>query len=258
VPQSDFPHTAEPDTENQHGEKELSNIQTNPPLPPTSENRTGNDPPVTSALPNAKPPDAGPMRAPNAEPSRPTGKAQTAPRDRTPSGAARGPILATTSGIPAADIPTFEKFMEVYQPEKFMSETGARRRWLRLSDQQRIDAVKFLPDFRADRSRKGWKMPDISRYILDQHWVPYAKAAAGKPTKAMIKPYSAQWHRWREYRIATGQSVKFFDYYPTRYQGDWTEPSEWPPALPPKDARPEPPPDAPALGPPGDSNDDFT
>lgn len=259
VPQSRFPHTAQPHTENQHGEKELRNIQTIPPLPPTSENHIGTDPPVAGDLPNAKPPDAVPMQLPNAGPSRPTGEAPTALRDRTPSGAARGPISETASGTSAAVVPTFEKFMADYRPEPYMSEAGARRRWMRMDEQQRIDAVKYLPDFRADRVKKGWKMPDMRRYLLDQHWAPYAKAATEKPKSVPIKPYSAQWYRWREYRIATGQSVKFFDHYPTRYQSDWYEPSEWPPALPPKkEIPPEPPPDAPALGPPGDSIDDFT
>lgn len=238
LPHAGFPHTGEPHAENRHTEKELRDIQTKPPLPPKPPDRTSD------------PPAAGGFQSENerSETADPPGGSETVPGDhgqqsskhRGLSGVPRGPILATVSGTAVSEIPKFEKFRDDYRPEPHMSEAGAQRRWVRLTDQHKIDAVKYLPDFRADRVKRGWKMPDMRRYLMDMHWVPYAKAATEKPKSVAIKAYSAQWHRWREYKIAMGHRIGFFDEYPKRYNGDWHEPSEWPPALPPKDARANP------------------
>lgn len=229
LPHAGFRDAGEPHAENQHTEKELRNIQTKTPLTPHGNGTTGTAGINPAQAGHADPPNRQVVRLHTTAPP-------PEPRDR---GLARGSGDSTIErwSPDGGDVPLFEQFVLDYRPEKHMSIEGARRRWLRMTDAARTDALRFLEAFRADRQKRGWKMPDMRRYLMDQHWVPYAKAAVEKPTQAAIKPYSAQWHRWRAYRIATGQPISFMEDYPKRFSGPWYEPSEWPPPLPPKEHR---------------------
>ena len=73
-------------------------------------------------------------------------------------------------------------------------------------------------------------------YFDNQRRVGRGVGSTSTPFQA--EPHSAQWCRWREYNIDTGQSVKFMDDR-ARDGQSWSTLSEWPPALPPKSATTE-------------------
>jgi hypothetical protein len=231
VPHAGFRDAGEPHTANQHAEKELRDIQKKlPPLPPGLSGQQPSGEPTAGAV-GAEPAQASDSARP------PDTAAPPLPNHRGPAIAPRGPSepgrSAPNGPVDPKAAPMFETFVAAYRPEPHMSIEGAKRRWMRLKEQQQIDAVKYLADFRADRDKRGWKMPDMRRYLMDQHWVPYSKAATIAAETVTIKRGSAQWYRWREYFEATNpRRLAWFD---TR--DVWYERREWPPALPPKEHR---------------------
>lgn len=227
VPHAGFGDAAEPDAENGYSQKELREGLTNPPYPPDASGQPPGDDPNSEIDETETAGSSEIVAPPDHNASLPP------PHHRELPMVPRGPSSGSSSAPPPAEVPVFEKFVAAYKPEPHMSFTGAHRRWLKLTDQQRIDAVKFLPEFCADRAKRGWKMPDMRRYLMDQHWVPYAKLAKQKAAIVLIARGSPQWCRWLAYYEATNpQRAKWF-----RTRDIWSSDSEWPPPLPPKEHR---------------------
>lgn len=136
---------------------------------------------------------------------------------------------------PAPDIPTFEQFCERYRLEAWMSKAKAERRWHRLSDPEKLLAFEKIEPFEAEwRKRAFRKRKSAEEYLAGRHWEPFIGKAAAKAPVA-IRAYSAQWHRWKEYREAIGESTTFMVAQARTGSGYWTVPTEWPPPIPSKD-----------------------
>lgn len=106
-------------------------------------------------------------------------------------------------------------------------------------------AFRGIKPYLTDCQEKNRKICDLATYYRERRWERFAQTGMLERPKG-IKVYSAQWHRWREYRIATGQSIKYMESYAREHpDGIWSiEPSEWPPPLPRIPPLPIDPPDA--------------
>lgn len=86
----------------------------------------------------------------------------------------------------------------------------------------------YLDDCRAQQR----KVCDLATYYRERRWERFQQI---KPNAeiALIKPGSAEFYRWREYRQATGDAdgLRVMDVM-AKLQRDVTVPSRWPPAIP--------------------------
>lgn len=149
------------------------------------------------------------------------------------------------------DVPGFEPFYDRYfhhKPDQSMSRHAAERVWMRMSDRDKMLAFRFLDAFVTARQKSGLKLPDAKTYLVERRWQGFVSGApAAKPMPEVVMPGSAEWHRWREYRVATGQSIVLMDQQRRAGRG-WTVPTKWPPSVPkPEAGNPS---SAPATGPP--------
>jgi hypothetical protein len=88
----------------------------------------------------------------------------------------------------------------------------------------------------ADCKVKNRKVCDLTTFVREMRWERFVGKQA-QTAKTLFRVKTAQWFRWREYKLAIGQSISFMERYAANNpNGMWTEPSEWPPALPKNEA----------------------
>ena len=145
---------------------------------------------------------------------------------------------------------SFTELLKLWPPDNVLSRVAAEQAWERKGRFDRQKALDLAPRYLDDCRTNSRKVCDLTTYLREDR---HERFVAAKPGTAgacwAIKPNTPQWHRWREYRVATGQSVKFMDVQAAKGAG-FTVPSEWPPAMPP---RPEGAPSADGTGPPPDN-----
>lgn len=101
----------------------------------------------------------------------------------------------------------------------------------RLNDEDAAAACCGAPLYLADCAKQTRKICDLATFYRERRWEKFTKEIG--PARACFAIHSPQWYRWREYRVGAGQPVAFMDYHArSNPKGTWTEPTEWPPALP--------------------------
>ena len=131
---------------------------------------------------------------------------------------------------------SFDDLVGLWPTENILSRTAAEQAWQRLGKVQRQHAFKVAPRYLGDCSHNSRKVCDLTTYLREERFERFV-ASPQRGASVLAKVGTPQWHRWREYRLATNQLVKLMDHQAARGIG-WTVPTEWPPALPPKDGRP--------------------
>lgn len=143
---------------------------------------------------------------------------------------------ARENSVEISDKPTasFTELLKLWPPDNVLSRVAAEQAWERKGRFDRQKALDLAPRYLDDCRSNSRKVCDLTTYLREER---YERFVAAKPGSNgvhwAIKPDTPQWYRWREYRIATGQSVKFMDVQGAK-GGSFTVPSEWPPAMPPR------------------------
>ena len=127
---------------------------------------------------------------------------------------------------------SFSDLVSLWPSDNILSRTAAEQAWQRLGKVPRQHAFKVASRYLSDCSHNSRKVCDLTTYLREERFERFV-ASPQRGSSFLAKPGSAQWHRWREYRVATNQLVAFMDQQASRGVG-WTVPAEWPPALPPE------------------------
>lgn len=143
--------------------------------------------------------------------------------------------------------PTFTALAQQWPPDHILSRVAAEQVWQRLPKPKRRKADQAVRNYLADCTRHSRKVCDLTTYLREER---FEKFATGVPygVKFTAKPYSAQWHRWREWKIAKRQSIGLMEAQAAKGVG-WTTDREWPPGLSPEERAsiPTGPPPMPAM-----------
>ncbi len=137
--------------------------------------------------------------------------------------------------ISETPIATFGDLVKLWPAENVLSRVAAEQSWERKARLSRQAAFDLVPRYLADCRSHSRKVCDLTTYLREDRYERFIGKNASSQATTEIKPNTPQWYRWREYRMVTGQSVKFMDYLGATGKS-FTVPSEWPPAMP---ARPE-------------------
>ncbi len=138
--------------------------------------------------------------------------------------------------------PSFKRLLEKWPSDHILSQTSAERRWLRLPDDAKRAALAGATAYRADMTRRGWKLCDLTTYLRDKRFERFASGASLSEAFA-VKGGTPEAYRWLEYRRATIGATGFMEEC-FRVGKPWYAPSQWPPALPPRATGPPSDPDA--------------
>lgn len=161
--------------------------------------------------------------------------------NRLPQKGVRENAIETSEVAPS----TFTDLLKIWPPDHVLSRVAAEQTWqhmARISRQQAFDmGSQYLDECRT----KSRKVCDLTTYLKEARFERLV-AIPSRSIVFMAKPGTPQWHRWREYLLATGKSVKFMEVQAAKGVG-WTCSQEWPPPMPP---RPEGAPTADTTGPP--------
>lgn len=140
---------------------------------------------------------------------------------------------------------TFTDLLKLWPPDHVLSRVAAEQGWQRMTRIARQQAFDVAPRYLDDCRMNSRKVCDLTTYLREARFERFA-ASPKRAAVNLAKPYSPQWYRWRDYLVATGQSIKFMESQAARGVG-WSTSQEWPPPLPP---RPEGAPSADTTGPP--------
>jgi hypothetical protein len=141
---------------------------------------------------------------------------------------------------------TFTDLLKLWPPDHVLSRIAAEQAWQRATRLARQQAFDVVPRYLDDCRLTNRKVCDLTTYLKEARFERFTAPSGRRAATFTAKINTPQWHRWREYLIATGQSVKFMEAQAAKGVG-WTCSQEWPPPLPPK---PEGPPSADTTGPP--------
>ena len=126
----------------------------------------------------------------------------------------------------------FSEMLDVWGDNPVLSRHACEKLWARLKGALQGDAIRLAPAYIADAKRAGRKVCDLKTFLRERRWERLGNQTNLQPTPIIeIKPYSPQWHRWREYRIAHGEPVSFMEGRARQGQHWWAR-SEWPPPIP--------------------------
>lgn len=142
-------------------------------------------------------------------------------------------------------VPPFGDLVRQWPIDHILSRIAAEQAWLRLPRPAKHQAHDLVRRYLDDCDKSSRKVCDLTTYLKEARFERFAAS----PKLGMTfhaKPFTPQWHRWRDYLTVTGQSVKFMEIQAAKGVG-WTVAQEWPPAMPP---RPDAAPSADATGPP--------
>jgi hypothetical protein len=182
----------------------------------------------------------------------PTGSPEAARRLRL---SPPGPIeesLKTDSEKPESPngVRAFAEVASRWPVDHVLSRVTAEAAFVALSRKDQADCDAGIRPYLADCSVSNRKVCDLSTFIRERRWERFAAKAQAASRHAVFKIYSPNWYRWREYKIAVGQPVKFMESYARNNpQGQWSEAGEWPPPLPAKDSGPTAPGNDPQFSP---------
>jgi hypothetical protein len=133
-------------------------------------------------------------------------------------------------GKPAA---TFSDLLKVWPPDKILSKVAAEQAWQHLGGDARQRVNACAPRYLDDCRTSSRKVCDLKTYIVERRDERFAPVGRSGSPPVAVNPRTPEWHRWREYRIAMGQSVSLMDAQASRGVG-WTVPTPWPPPVPPE------------------------
>lgn len=180
---------------------------------------------------NHAPPNPSPLRR----------KTPDEERDSTNPSISESP--PTTKSASAADDddgeppPRFGEMLPLWPKQHVVSPFACEKVFAKFSVRHKREAFNGIKPYLADCREKGHnRLCDLRTFLDERRWERFTGKDAAKVIPKGFKPYSAQWYRWREYRIATKQSIAWMDAYAKQSpNGLWTmEPTEWPPAMPAK------------------------
>lgn len=123
-----------------------------------------------------------------------------------------------------------------WNSDHILSRVTAESALALLSDKDFADCEAGIGPYLSDCRASNRKVCDLTTFVRERRWERFS-AKAGQAKPSFFKARSPQWWRWREYRLATGQSVSYMDHKANSDPNSmWTESSEWPPAMPKKEA----------------------
>lgn len=137
-----------------------------------------------------------------------------------------------TKDLPTKTARVFADVLQAWPPAHVLSSVTAESTYAALSEQAKNDCFLGLKPYLDDCGKQNRKVCDLTTFIRERRWERFVNPSA-TPAPEPIKPYSPQWYRWREYRVATGQSITFMDDQ-AKMGRSWSVPSEWPPPMPAK------------------------
>lgn len=122
--------------------------------------------------------------------------------------------------------------------DNILSEVAAQSAFLSLTDQAKDDCYNGVKPYLDDCRVQNRKVCDLTTFIRERRWERFKATKKADGAVSIFKIRSAQWYRWREYKIAIGQPIKFMDSYAiSNPDGVWSESSDWPPPVP-KETKP--------------------
>lgn len=128
----------------------------------------------------------------------------------------------------------FADVKAIWPPEHVLSLAACEGLHASLPDGTKEAAFTGIKPYLGDCAAQGRKVCDLSTYYRERRWERFAAVtpATGKPFA--LRPGIPQAYRWREYyERAEPEKLKLLDRW-LQDRGVYTVPSEWPPALPPK------------------------
>lgn len=127
----------------------------------------------------------------------------------------------------------FSEVQAAWPADHIASAFACERLHAELTDEMRDFAFNGVKPYLEDCRIQSRKVCDLATYYRERRWERFQKIKPqpGAPNPTIVRPHTPQWHRWREYRVATNQSVKLMDDF-YRQGREMTMPSEWPPAMP--------------------------
>lgn len=143
----------------------------------------------------------------------------------------------STKEIPTKASRAFSDVKARWPVEHVLSYVTCESLFAALNDATKEACHQGVEPYLSDCKAKSRKVCDLSTFIREARWERFQQDKRGvpAPTHATFKVHSPQWYRWREYRVATGKPVEFMDSKArSNPDGLWSEPSEWPPAIPEK------------------------
>jgi hypothetical protein len=128
----------------------------------------------------------------------------------------------------------FTELLKLWPPDNVLSRVAAEQAWERKGKFDRQKAFDLAPRYLDDCRASTRKVCDLTTYLREERYERFVAAKPGANGALwVIKPNTPQWFRWREYKLASGQSVKLMDAQGIK-GASFTVPSEWPPAMPPR------------------------
>lgn len=127
------------------------------------------------------------------------------------------------------DLGGFSKLLEGWPTDHVLSRVAAEGAFASLNADKRKLCLDHFGAYLSDCKASNRKVCDVTTFIREQRWERFAVKAAAANC-AVIKPYSPEFHRWREYREFIGDhaGVTTMDTM-AKLGRDLTVPSRWPP-----------------------------
>jgi hypothetical protein len=132
--------------------------------------------------------------------------------------------------------PRFGELLRQWPADNITSSYASEKSFNKLSDWQKRQAFHGIKRYLDDcRSKGQTRLCDLRTYLDERRFERFSGRGAPAAPKATIQPYSAEFHRWREYRLAMGdhEGLRVLDVM-AKLGKEITVPSQWPPPLPPE------------------------
>jgi hypothetical protein len=126
--------------------------------------------------------------------------------------------------------PSFAQLVQAWPPDHVLSRVASEQAWQRLPKPKRVKADRAVKGYLSDCARHSRKVCDLATYLREERFEKFAAGGVPYGVKFTAKPYSAQWHRWREYKLAKRESIGLMESQASKGVG-WTTDREWPPGL---------------------------
>jgi len=122
----------------------------------------------------------------------------------------------------------FSDVSSAWPKDHILSDVAAAAAFAGLIDQEKSACIDGISHYLTDCREQNRKVCDLTTYIREKRWKRFeGRPKAGKPT--LIKPGTAQWHRWKEYYEANNPGLfKAMETFRSMGRDVWA-PSEWPP-----------------------------
>lgn len=126
----------------------------------------------------------------------------------------------------------FSDVQRFWPAEHVVSPFACEKLHLDLSETMQQAAFNGVKPYLEDCRANSRKVCDLATYYRERRWERFQSIKPAPPL-AVIKPYTAEFYRWKEYYAATGDSrgASILENMAKR-GADITVPSRWPPAMP--------------------------